>query len=233
MDKNGNENCLKGYACPQCGNYRRLKITALTTCELTDAGSGEHEGLEYDEKAPTECPECGYGGPLRWFRLGALKRFDVVAVERFLVRTTYRNVLAADKHEAKRRCKGGQEAYEDKEILEGDEIWVRTEHVEEVAGEPAVSHDTIQAWFQQYDLASKLEGWLLTNDEEDCYCLARLDDPSSLADTPGWPADFVDPKFDGDAAALRFVRDQARAGSDWHAEALAIHAAKLPLPRLK
>jgi hypothetical protein len=141
MDKNGNENCLEGYACPQCGNHRRLKITALTTCEFTDAGSGEPEGLEYDEKAPAECPECGYGGPLRRFRLGALKRFDVVAVEKFLVRTTYRNVLAEDGHEAKRRCKEGQEAYEDKEILEGDEIWVRTESITEVPCDPPAAGD--------------------------------------------------------------------------------------------
>lgn len=228
MDQNGNENCLEGYACPQCGNAQRLRITARTTCELTDAGSAALEGVEYDETAPTTCPECGFTRTLWAFGLGRLKRFEVVAVEKFHVRTTYRDVLAADRNEAKKRCQKGQEAYVDQEILEGGEEWCRTERV---AAVPPPSSEDIAAWLTQYDQASKLEGWLLTNDARDHYCLARLDDPSSLLDTPGWPADFVEPRFVSDAAAIAFVRHRAQAGSRWHAEALAIHLAWIPLPR--
>lgn len=87
----------------------------------------------------------------------------------------------------------------------------------------------ITTWLNEHDLASKLEGWLITNDSEDLYCLARLDDPLSLEGTPGWPKDFVEPKFDSDEEAIEFVRHRGRAGSAWHAEALAIHEAKIPV----
>ena len=60
-----------------------------------------------------------------------MTKFDVEAVERFLVRTVYRGVEAADRKAAVRRCRDGLKAYEDKEILEGDEEWIQTLPVEE------------------------------------------------------------------------------------------------------
>lgn len=56
--------------------------------------------------------------------------FDVEALEKFVVRTTYRRVEADTPAEAAERCKGGQEAYDEKEIEEGDEEWVETVSVE-------------------------------------------------------------------------------------------------------
>lgn len=87
----------------------------------------------------------------------------------------------------------------------------------------------ITTWLNEHDLASKLEGWLITNDTDDCYCIARLDDPLSLEGTPGWPKDFIEPKFSSDAAAIKYVRCQAMAGCAWHAAALAIHEARIPV----
>ena len=60
-----------------------------------------------------------------------MPQFTVVAIEKFLVRTTYRNVEAATKEDAEKQCKEGKEGYDDKEILEGDEEWIETESVEE------------------------------------------------------------------------------------------------------
>lgn len=91
------------------------------------------------------------------------------------------------------------------------------------------NYSTITTWLNEHDLASKLEGWLITNDSDDLYCLARLDDPLNLAGTTGWPEGFIEPKFGSDQEAIEFVRYQALAGSAWHAEALAIHEANIPV----
>ena len=60
-----------------------------------------------------------------------MPKFTVVAIEKFLVKTTYHNVEAANKSEAMLACQQGQESYDDKEILEGDEEWIETVSVEE------------------------------------------------------------------------------------------------------
>ena len=57
--------------------------------------------------------------------------FEVVALEKFLVRTTYR--FSADSVEqAKQRVLNGEEAYGRHEIEEGDEEFIEFESVEEV-----------------------------------------------------------------------------------------------------
>lgn len=53
------------------------------------------------------------------------RTFVVEAVEKFLVVTTY-TVQAKDAEEAESLCKSGDVAYDEKEILEGDEEWVET-----------------------------------------------------------------------------------------------------------
>jgi len=85
------------------------------------------------------------------------------------------------------------------------------------------------AWLHEYDLASKLEGWLVTNDSDNNCCIARLDDPLNMYHQPGWPQDFTEPKFASDEEAIQFVRQRAEAGSQWHAQAIAIHEARIPL----
>src|SRR3990172_8668989 len=87
----------------------------------------------------------------------------------------------------------------------------------------------LAAWLHEHDLASKLEGWLVTNDSDNKCCIAKLDDPSSMAGTPGWPQNFTDPQFASDDEAIAFVRRRAEAGSQWHAQAIAIHDAGVPL----
>jgi len=89
-------------------------------------------------------------------------------------------------------------------------------------------HD-MAAWLHRHDLASKLEGWLVTNDRDNVCSIAKLDDPSSMAGTPGWPQDFTEPKFASDEEAIAFVREMAATGSQWHAQAIAIHDAKIPM----
>jgi hypothetical protein len=59
--------------------------------------------------------------------------------------------------------------------------------------EPGMTLDVIAAWLKKYDLASKQEGWLLTNDSEDRYSIARIDDPQASIED-GWPLDFSEPK---------------------------------------
>jgi hypothetical protein len=87
----------------------------------------------------------------------------------------------------------------------------------------------IAAWLHKHDLASKQEGWLITNDSDNYCCIARLDDPLSMAGAPGWPHDFTEPKFASDKEAIQFVRSKAEAGSPWHAQAVAIHEARIPM----
>lgn len=57
--------------------------------------------------------------------------YKVEALEKFVVRTTY-YVKAETAEEAERRCKAGEEAYEDMRIEEGDEEWLATLNVEAV-----------------------------------------------------------------------------------------------------
>ena len=63
-----------------------------------------------------------------------MKRYTVVAIERFRVRTKYRDVAADSPEQAEQLCRDGECAYDGKEILEGDEEWLETESIEE---EPA------------------------------------------------------------------------------------------------
>ncbi len=90
-------------------------------------------------------------------------------------------------------------------------------------------YTSIRDWFRGYDHTAKLEGWLLTNDSNNYYCIARLDDPRNVAGIPDWPADFIEPKFQNDEEAVEFVRGKAAAGSQWHAQSLAIHDARIPV----
>ena len=69
VDRNGNENCLQGLECPQCGNHKKLRICCQTFVEMTDMGSGEHEDLEYDSESWCMCPNCGHGETLGGFQI--------------------------------------------------------------------------------------------------------------------------------------------------------------------
>jgi hypothetical protein len=65
-------------------------------------------------------------------------------------------------------------------------------------------------WDQNADLASKRQGWLLTNDWSGRVTIAKLDDPQAWVDS-GWPIAPPQP-FKDDRAAWDYVVDKARAG---------------------
>jgi len=64
-----NTNCLQGLRCPNCGHDERLYITATTTFEVTDDGTGDHDDVLWDSTSPTECPECDFFGDLGDFEI--------------------------------------------------------------------------------------------------------------------------------------------------------------------
>lgn len=57
--------------------------------------------------------------------------YEVTAIEKFMVKTIYRGVKAENKDEAERKCRESEEAYDEKEIIEGGEEWINTVSVEE------------------------------------------------------------------------------------------------------
>ena len=61
-----------------------------------------------------------------------MPKFRVVLIEKFVVRTTYEAVEAADHDEAEQLAIAGKAAYDNHEILEGDEEFIRMESVEEL-----------------------------------------------------------------------------------------------------
>jgi hypothetical protein len=64
-----------------------------------------------------------------------MPRYAVTALEKFLVKTTY-HLEAADPRQAEAICKAGRVAYEDFSVEEGDDEWVETVAIEELACEP-------------------------------------------------------------------------------------------------
>jgi hypothetical protein len=59
-----------------------------------------------------------------------MPRYRVEALEKFIVRTFYNDVEAADAEEAEALCKAGEVAYDSSNIEEGDEEWIETVSVE-------------------------------------------------------------------------------------------------------
>lgn len=61
-----------------------------------------------------------------------MPRYEVEALEKFVVRTTF--IVEADSpKQAEQLCKSGEVAYDDKAIEEGDEEWLETVSVEIVS----------------------------------------------------------------------------------------------------
>lgn len=60
-----------------------------------------------------------------------MPRYTVEALEKFVVRTFYRDVEAPDAKAAEQLCRSGDVAYDEKQIEEGDEEWLETVSVEE------------------------------------------------------------------------------------------------------
>ena len=58
-------------------------------------------------------------------------------------------------------------------------------------------------WPDRYDLLCQQEGWLLTNDSQGCFTIARLDCPADC------DVGFTEPKYRNDWEAKQFVLQQA------------------------
>lgn len=70
-------------------------------------------------------------------------------------------------------------------------------------------------WPDEYEYCSRQEGWILTNDSDDCVTISRVDCPEDVDECP-----FDEPCFAGDAEAQTFVIRQAASGSAPHLLAL-------------
>lgn len=62
-----NDNALKGIACPNCGQADEFQITATATFDITDEGTGDYSGVEWDENSPIACQKCGHMGAVKAF----------------------------------------------------------------------------------------------------------------------------------------------------------------------
>lgn len=82
----------------------------------------------------------------------------------------------------------------------------------------------VQSWLKSYDLRSKRQGWMITNNSANEYCIARLDDPQAWRDD-GWPLNFSEPKFDCDEAAIEFVKGRQDDDEMYYRKAIDIHNA--------
>ena len=69
-----------------------------------------------------------------------MPKYRVEALEKFVVRTIY-HVEANTPEEAEALCKEGEIAYDDKEIEEGDEEWLKTLSVETCDEQPPGSEN--------------------------------------------------------------------------------------------
>jgi len=60
-----------------------------------------------------------------------MPKFTVEALEKFVVRTVYRDVEANNAEEAEALCKAGSVGYDTHSVEEGDEEWLKTVSVEQ------------------------------------------------------------------------------------------------------
>lgn len=62
-----NENTLAGVACPNCGQEAEFEITAQATFDVTDEGTGDYHGVEWNGDSLIRCPKCRNAGLVRDF----------------------------------------------------------------------------------------------------------------------------------------------------------------------
>ena len=65
-----NEENLAGIACPRCGQDEEFQITATATFDVTDEGTGDYQGVEWNADSPISCPVCGATGTVEEFQRG-------------------------------------------------------------------------------------------------------------------------------------------------------------------
>ena len=62
-----NTNCLENIACPTCGQEDRFEIHAAATFEVTDDGTSEGRGVQWDANSAISCPACREFGRIKDF----------------------------------------------------------------------------------------------------------------------------------------------------------------------
>jgi len=58
VDSNGNENCMAGLQCPDCGNSEALRVVAMVVAKITDEGVEAVQDFSYDDDSLTICCRC-------------------------------------------------------------------------------------------------------------------------------------------------------------------------------
>lgn len=62
-----NDNALQGITCPNCGQADEFQITATATFDVTDEGTGDYTGVEWDDNSPITCQKCNRMGRVKDF----------------------------------------------------------------------------------------------------------------------------------------------------------------------
>lgn len=58
MSKLANDNCLKGFKCPDCGSLGPFAIVSTVVAIVNDDGVNEYLETEWNEDSPCQCVEC-------------------------------------------------------------------------------------------------------------------------------------------------------------------------------
>lgn len=90
-----------------------------------------------------------------------------------------------------------------------------------------VDEKMIGEWCKKYHDQAKREGWIITNNSQDEYCISKIDDPPEWILDDGSRLDYTEPKFKSDDEAVDYVMARAREGSEMHGLAWAIEAEQL------
>ncbi len=88
----------------------------------------------------------------------------------------------------------------------------REDHIWAAENTPLLPHGY---WSWDRELVSRREGWILSNDSDDCVTISRIDDPASVDECP-----YDDCVFEGDMEAQEWVIEMALKGSVTHLLAL-------------
>jgi DNA-directed RNA polymerase subunit RPC12/RpoP len=64
-----NTNCLDGIRCPYCGSEDSFDIEAKCTVRVSDDGTDEGRGFEWDENSAIACTDCGHADRVSAFTI--------------------------------------------------------------------------------------------------------------------------------------------------------------------
>ena len=66
--ENPNDNCLDGMACPKCNHWDDFVIHISGYAVVTDDGTEDTEGCDWDADSFCKCRSCGFIGKVKDFR---------------------------------------------------------------------------------------------------------------------------------------------------------------------